>query len=149
MEKIMFHRAYADITIMCLVFYKGKGTMKKARILSFGVNQLGDINGNTPGIHAEEDALSKLMPLKYKKRLEPINILVIRLSPKNKLQISKPCSNCIKLLSIIPKKKGYKIENIYYSDADGNIIKTNLQTLENEEKHYSKYYRNRVLDKNL
>ena len=149
MEKIMFHHAYADITIMCLVFYKGKGTMKKARILSFGVNQLGDINGNTPGIHAEEDALSKLMPLKYKKRLEPINILVIRLSPKNKLQISKPCSNCIKLLSIIPKKKGYKIENIYYSDADGNIVKTNLQTLENEEKHYSKYYRNRVLDKNL
>ena len=149
MEKIMFHRAYADITIMCLVFYKGKGTMKKARILSFGVNQLGDINGNTPGIHAEEDALSKLMPLKYKKRLEPINILVIRLSPKNKLQISKPCSNCIKLISIIPKKKGYKIENIYYSDADGNIVKTNLQTLENEEKHYSKYYRNRVLDKNL
>jgi hypothetical protein len=53
------------------------------------------------------------------------------------------------LLSIIPKKKGYKIENIYYSDADGNIIKTNLQTLENEEKHYSKYYRNRVLDKHL
>jgi hypothetical protein len=149
MEKIMFHRAYADITIMCLVFYKGNGTMKKARILSFGVNQLGDINGTTPGIHAEEDALSKLMPLKYKKRLESINILVIRLSPKNKLQISKPCSNCIKLLSIIPKKKGYKIENIYYSDADGNIVKTNLQTLENEEKHYSKYYRNRVLDKNL
>jgi hypothetical protein len=146
MEKIMFHRAYADIIIMCLVFYKGKGTMKKARILSFGVNQLGDINGNTPGIHAEEDALSKLMPLKYKKRLEPINILVIRLSPKNKLQISKPCSNCIRLLSIIPKRKGYKLENIYYSDADGNIVKTNLQTLENEEKHYSKYYRNRILD---
>jgi hypothetical protein len=149
MERIMFHRASADITITSRVFYKGKGTMKKARILSFGVNQLGDINGNTPGIHAEEDALSKLMPLKYKKRLESINILVIRLSPKNKLQISKPCSNCIKLLSIIPKKKGYKIENIYYSDADGNIVKTNLQTLENEEKHYSKYYRNRVLDKHL
>jgi hypothetical protein len=50
------------------------------------------------------------------------------------------------LLSIIPKRKGYKLENIYYSDADGNIVKTNLQTLENEEKHYSKYYRNRILD---
>jgi hypothetical protein len=146
MVRIIFRRASADIIIMSHVFYKGKGTMKKARILSFGVNQLGDINGNTPGIHAEEDALSKLMPLKYKKHLEPINILVIRLSPKNKLQISKPCSNCIRLLSIIPKRKGYKLENIYYSDADGNIVKTNLQTLENEEKHYSKYYRNRILD---
>ena len=146
MVRIIFRRASADIIITSHVFYKGKGTMKKARILSFGVNQLGDINGNTPGIHAEEDALSKLMPLKYKKHLEPINILVIRLSPKNKLQISKPCSNCIRLLSIIPKRKGDKLENIYYSDADGNIVKTNLQTLENEEKHYSKYYRNRILD---
>ena len=116
----MCRRASADIIITCHVFYKGKGAMKKARILSFGVNQMGDINGNTPGIHAEEDALSKLMPLKYKKRLEPINILVIRLSAKNKLQSSKPCSNCIKLLSIIPRKKGYKLENIYYSDPTRN-----------------------------
>ena len=142
----MCHRASADIIITCRVFYKGKGAMKKARILSFGVNQMGDVNGNTPGIHAEEDALSKLMPLKYKKRLEPINLLVIRLSSKNKLQSSKPCSNCIKLLSIIPKKKGYKIENIYYSDENGDIIKTNLQTLENSEQHYSKYYRNKQLE---
>ena len=142
----MCRRASAVITITCRVFYKGKGAMKKARILSFGVNQMGDINGNTPGIHAEEDALSKLMPLKYKKRLEPINLLVIRLSSKNKLQSSKPCSNCIKLLSIIPKKKGYKIENIYYSDENGDIIKTNLQTLENSEQHYSKYYRNKQLE---
>ena len=142
----MCRRASADIIITCLVFYKGKGAMKKARILSFGVNQMGDINGNTPGIHAEEDALSKLMPLKYKKRLEPINLLVIRLSSKNKLQSSKPCSNCIKLLSIIPKKKGYKIDNIYYSDENGDIIKTNLQTLENSEQHYSKYYRNKQLE---
>ena len=149
MVGIMYRRASADIIITCHVFYKGKGSMKKARILSFGVNQMGDINGNTPGIHAEEDALSKLMPLKYKKHLESINILVIRLSAKNKLQSSKPCSNCIKLLSIIPKKKGYKIENIYYSDENGDIIKTNLHTLENSEQHYSKYYRNKHLDKNM
>jgi len=146
MESIMFHRVSADTTIMCHVFYKGKGNMKKARILSFGVNQMGDSNGNVPGIHAEEDALSKLMPLKYKKKLEPINLLVIRLSPKNKLQSSKPCFNCVKLLSIIPMKKGYKLENIYYSDDEGNIIKTNLQTLENSEQHYSKYYRNKHLE---
>ena len=146
MVRIIFRRASADIIITSHVFYKGKGTMKKARILSFGVNQLGDINGNTPGIHAEEDALSKLMPLKYKKHLEPINILVIRLSPKNKLQISKPCSNCIRLLSIIPKRKGYKLENIYYSDENGDIIKTNLQSLENGEQHYSKYYKNKQLE---
>jgi hypothetical protein len=49
-------------------------------------------------------------------------------------------------MSIIPKKKGYKIDNIYYSDENGDIIKTNLQTLENSEQHYSKYYRNKQLD---
>jgi hypothetical protein len=146
MEIRMFRRASAAIIITCRAFYKGKGALQKARILSFGVNQMGDINGNTPGIHAEEDALSKLMPLKYKKRLEPINLLVIRLSPKNKLQSSKPCSNCIKLMSLIPKKKGYKIENIYYSDENGEIIKTNLQSLENGEQHYSKYYKNKQLE---
>jgi hypothetical protein len=40
-----------------------------------------------------------------------------------------------------PKKIGYKIDNIYYSDSDGNIIKTNLKILDEEEKHYSKYFR--------
>ena len=41
----------------------------------------------------------------------------------------------------IPCKKGYKIQNIYYSDSDGNIIKTNLSDLMNAEQHYSRYYR--------
>jgi hypothetical protein len=41
----------------------------------------------------------------------------------------------------IPEKKGYKIENVYYSDENGNIIKTNLKILDSEEKHYSKYFR--------
>ena len=60
--------AYAEITITCRAFYKGKGNLKKARILSFGVNQMGDTSGNTPGIHAECDAISKLIPLKPKKK---------------------------------------------------------------------------------
>ena len=45
----------------------------------------------------------------------------------------------------IPGKKGYKIENIYYSDENGNIIKTNLKKLESEDKHYSKYFRRKML----
>lgn len=102
---------------------------------------MGDSYGKTPGIHAECDALSKLMPLKNKKRLENINLLVVRLSSKNKIQSSKPCVNCIEAMKIIPERKGYKIENIYYSDADGNIVKTNLKTLDAEEKHFSKYFR--------
>jgi hypothetical protein len=123
------------------VFYKGKGDLKKGRILSFGMNQMGDTDGKKPGIHAEHDALNKLQPLKCKRRLVSINILVIRLSMKNTLQSSKPCNNCIETMKKLPTKKGYKIQNIYYSDNEGNIIKTSLQNLENEEKHYSSYYR--------
>jgi cytidine deaminase len=102
---------------------------------------MGDSAGKNPGIHAECDALTKLMPLKNKKRLESINLLVVRFSPKNKIQSSKPCYNCIETMKNYPKKIGYKIENIYYSDSDGNIIKTNLKILDTEEKHYSKYFR--------
>jgi cytidine deaminase len=102
---------------------------------------MGDSEGLEPGIHAEHNALSKLKPIKIKKNLETINLLVVRFSKTNKLQSSKPCSNCIKIMNTIPEKKGYKIQNIYYSNSDGNIVKTNLTNLLNEEQHYSRYYR--------
>ena len=144
----IFHLASAETIITCRAFYKGKGDLKKVRILSFGVNQMGDSEGKTPGIHAECDAITKLMPLKNKKKLETINLLVIRLTPKNKIQSSKPCNNCIETMKSLPQKKGYKIEFIYYSDSDGNIIKTNLKKLDSEEKHYSKYFRRKHISNN-
>jgi hypothetical protein len=42
---------------------------------------------------------------------------------------------------IAPRKKGYQIKYIYYSNTDGEIIKTTLAELEKEEPHYSGYYR--------
>ena len=110
---------------------------------------MGDINGNEPGIHAEHDAINKLKPLQHKKHLQLINMLVIRLSKNNKIQNSKPCANCIKNMKILPKKKGYRIKNIYYSNDNGEIIKTSLKKLENEELHYSRFFRkNRNLPDN-
>ncbi len=117
--------------------------MKKIKILSYGVNTINDKFSINNGIHAEHDAIRKLLPLKRKKRLENINILVIRLSPKNKLQSSKPCANCINIMKNLPEKIGYKIQNVYYSDSNENIIKTTLMKLDNDEKHYTRYYRNR------
>ena len=143
---VIYRRASAGIIITCRAFYKGKGNLKKARILSFGVNQMGDSDGSRPGVHAECDAISKLMTLKQKKHLEHINILVIRISPKNKIQSSKPCSNCIETMIKMPPKKGYKIQNIYYSDGFGNIIKSSLNSLEKEERHYSKFYKHKKLN---
>lgn len=131
---------------MLHAFYKGKnGILKKANILSFGFNRMGDINGNEPGIHAEHDAINKLKPLERKKKLEPINLLVIRFSKNNKLQNSKPCAVCIQTMKTLPQKKGYKIRNIYYSNDNGEIVKSNFKTLENDDLHYSRFYRQKII----
>ena len=140
-EKISACRCSSYNHIACII----KGKINKLQVLTFGFNQMGDEKYNKPGIHAEHDAVSKLIPLKYKKRPEIVNLLVIRLSSKNKLQLSKPCNRCINTMNILPLKKGYKIQNIYYSDDKNNIIKISLKNLEKEEKHYSKFDRQRLL----
>ena len=130
------------------MFYKGNNLLKKANILSYGVNKMGDTEGLKPGIHAEHDALLKLIPNK-KRKLKNINLLVIRVSGKNKLQSSKPCNNCIQMMKKLSIKKGYKIQNVYYSDNNENIVKTTLYALDNEEKHYSRYYKFRKTESSL
>ena len=126
---------------MHVVFYKGNVHLKKASILSYGFNKMGDLAGNEAGVHAEYDAISNLKPLKRKKKLETINMIIIRMSKYNKLQSSKPCILCIRIMQILPIKKGYTIKHIYYSDENGNIVKSNLRTLENSEQHYSRFYK--------
>jgi cytidine deaminase len=116
---------------------------KRQRILSFGINTMGNSITNTTGIHAETDAISKLLPLR-KKKLENIDILVIRISPTNKIQSSKPCYHCIEMMKRYPMKRGYQIQHIYYSNTYGEIIKTTLRELDNEEKHISQHYRNKA-----
>ena len=66
------------------------------------------------------------------------------LSIKNKIQSSKPCFNCIETMKKFPPKIGYKIDNVYYSDSNGDITKTNLKNLDEEEKHYSHYFRRKL-----
>ena len=53
-------------------------------------------------------------------------------------------------MSVLPQQKGYKLINIYYSDNDGNIVKTTLNKLKNDEEiHYSRFYRKKLIDKML
>lgn len=42
------------------------------------------------------------------------------------------------MMKTLPQKKGYRIRNIYYSDNNGAIVKTNIGRLETEELHYSR-----------
>ena len=140
--------AYVDLRIIFHVFLKGNtANINKKRILNFGIN-IPENNNNkilSPSIHAEHNVLLKLKTLnKNKNKKETINLLVVRFSKTNKIQSSKPCSNCIKMMNIIPYNKGYKIKNIYYSDNDGNILRTTLSDLTNEEnKHITKFFRNK------
>jgi cytidine deaminase len=124
----------------CILKGKIRGD-RQANILSFGFNMVGDMAGYEPGIHAEHDAINHLRPLTRKKHLQNVNILVIRLSKKNKIQHSKPCANCIENMRILPEKKGYRIKHIYYSNYEGVIVKSSLHQLENEELHYSRFFR--------
>lgn len=115
-------------------------SVKKARILSYGFNSLGDKEGIYPGVHAECDALLKLKYLNNKK-LKSIDLIVIRISSTNKLKNSKPCSHCISIMNKIAIKKGYNINKILYSDGNNNLIEITLNALNMEDKHYSRFYR--------
>ena len=93
------------------------------------------------------DRFNKLKPLlNRKKRLQNINMLVIRLSKNNKLQHSKPCANCITKLQTLPEQKGYKIKNIYYSNDDEELVKSNLSHLEKDDLHHTNFYRNQKMN---
>ena len=53
-------------------------------------------------------------------------------------------------MSILPQQKGYKLNNIYYSDNDGNIIKTSLNKLKNDEEiHISRFYRKQLIESTI
>ena len=134
---------------MLAVFYKGNNVLKKANILSFGFNVMGDVSKNYTGIHAEQDAINRLKSIKRKKHLQNISILVIRFSKNNKLQSSKPCANCIEIMKFLPEKKGYKIKNIYYSNENGDIVKSSLINLEKENLHYTRSFRKNSYLNNL
>jgi hypothetical protein len=127
----------------CYIFYKGTTNLMKfpPNILSYGINIMGDTEGMVCGIHAEHDAIRKLRPLKYKKKLKNIDILVIRISKTNKFYLSKPCNRCICMMKTLPNKLGYNIKNVYYSTNNGTIIKTTLRKLETEEQYYTSFYK--------
>lgn len=91
--------------------------------------------------HAETDALKKLPP-NHKKKKIVIDIIVIRINKICQLTNSKPCFKCIEHMNNI---KGYKIRNIYYSNANYNISVTNFTNIfYDEDKQVSRYYRSKI-----
>jgi len=90
-------------------------------------------------IHSEEQVIKQLnlLPKEKTRKIKNLVLIVIKMSHNGKLGMSKPCSNCVKTLQNIP---GYNIKYVYYSDGMGNLVKTKLSAL-TENEHVSRYFR--------
>lgn len=105
----------------------------------------------TPNPHSEKSACYNLKPLqkknKNKKNLKKISAIIIKVSKRGYLGMSKPCLSCLVSLSIMPRQKGYVIDKIYYSDESGNIVSSNIsKLLYDEQPHVSRFYKGNNCD---
>ena len=95
-------------------------------------------------VHAEDTAIRKLPFLPKKKRLIKIDLLVIRTSKTGLIGNSSPCVHCLLLLQQKLPQKGYILQDIYYSNAAGCIIRSDLESLlTREDLYYSRFYKKR------
>ncbi len=112
-------------------------------ILSYGEN-ISDLKLDKT-IHAEHKAIINLPCLKRKKNLKKVDIIVVRTTKSGTLGLSKPCYHCLIAMNTLIKEKGYIIEDIYYTNSDGNLERTDLNKLLHDENcHVTKYYRTKV-----
>jgi len=110
---------------------------------------LGNNNYKIDGscIHAEEDACDNLKTKPRQRTLEPVNLLVIRISTTGKIMSSLPCIHCRKTMAQFPMQKGYKIIRVYYSTSTGDIeFKTLTHLLEMDENYMTSFYRHSGYD---
>lgn len=123
-----------------------KGSIEKHHILSIGSNCFkNQQNIHIPSVHAEINAIDKIKKNYETKKLQSINLLIIRVNKLGEVKMSKPCQYCIGHLSTFPTKKGYKINKIIYSLDDGTYQTTTLTRLyyTPSSHHITKFFRNK------
>ncbi len=113
-------------------------------VISVGYNcyrgKLSASNGAT--IHAEHFAINKLRARDKNKKLYKISLLVIKISNTGLISMSKPCKHCIDNMQGLANRKGYYIENVYFSNNIREIEKWSYNDLENDPcKHVTEFYR--------
>jgi cytidine deaminase len=114
-------------------------------VISVGYNcyrgKLSSQNGAT--IHAEHFAINKLRSRDKNKKLYKISLLVIKISNTGLISMSKPCKHCVENMQVLANRKGYHIENVYFSNNIREIEKWSYYDLENDPcKHITEFYRN-------
>jgi len=102
-------------------------------------------NGCCYTSHAEMEAVNKLPPIRLRGKKKKIILIVIRINRFGNLMNSTPCFKCIQYLERLNKSSGYKIDKIYYSNAEGKVEIHKLSELINsEEKHISYAFRQKL-----
>ena len=95
-------------------------------------------------IHSEEMAIDKL-PKNNSKKIIKVSLCVIRITKASTAHDyticnSKPCIKCMSLIKNAALKKGYKINKIYFSNENNEIVCYKLKDLLKEDMHIPKLY---------
>lgn len=123
----------------------GKNRMNYQSKSYYGENHYQVANFATT--HAEMHAISKVSRKHSdnikKRNKQAYNLVVIRVSKSQGiLGNSQVCKNCIENIINSSKRTGIKIKKIFYSDENGNIIKTTPARLSNDDDPFiSSFYR--------
>ena len=105
--------------------------------------------GSRYKIHAEMDAVDKLnftreIKKRKKRDILIVDLFVIRANKDGKLKNSKPCQQCLNYIDQRRKLIGFKINNIYYSDENSNIVCCKFNDLlDEDDKFISRYFKTR------
>lgn len=99
-------------------------------------------------IHAEDNVIRKLPNIKSAgKRTKKVDMMVIRVNHSGDLASSKPCINCIVLMSSRLPDKGYTLRDVYFSNAQGNLELCRFRSLlQSNDHHVSRFHKDRGLD---
>lgn len=129
------HKAGVSNKHYCVIFQERK---KCSKILCYGMNHIR--NGKT--IHAEVDAINNLPPSSKRNRLMKVSLMVIRINKHNKICNSRCCVKCCESIYSIPSYRGYVIDQIYYSNEEGEIEYSHpISLLLNVNVHKSSYFK--------
>jgi cytidine deaminase len=93
----------------------------------------------TISYHAEHNAIRKLTN-RDSKKLQNVNIFVLRTTLAGTIGSSSPCSHCLAIMCTLAKKKGYKINDVYFTNSDREIERKKLTELLKEPPYLSRYY---------
>ena len=110
--------------------------------MSYGENTIVGRSGNGKWTrHAEDAAARNLEKLPFKSSYKNLSLMSVRITKAGNFCQSKPCLHCIITLATQLPKKGYRLDDIYYTEP-GRLVKTSLQKLlADENPHVSLFYK--------